>query len=122
MLSKPLLNRIARDESLVRGLADPEARVLIEWLVDRADLLGDCADESHPVAVQHLCLRARAISRFVYLWCHERSPGPAIQLAAVERFRWPLPTDSIDPCLLMEEILGWEDECMDGRGRVNGAT
>src|SRR5436190_1554932 len=35
MLTRPLLNKILLDENLVKGLNDPEARVLIEWLVDR---------------------------------------------------------------------------------------
>ena len=74
MLNRRLLNRIVRDESLVRGLADPEARVLIEWLVDRAEELGQAADEERTAsAVQKLCRRARAISRFVHLWCHQRA-------------------------------------------------
>jgi hypothetical protein len=111
MLTRRLLNRIVRDESLVRGLADPEARVLIEWLVDRAEEAGQAADDERTAsAVQTLCRRARAISRFVHLWCHQRAWGPAAQLAAVERFCWPLPSGKIDPCLLMQDILCWEDE------------
>ncbi len=111
MLSRALLNGIVRDESLVRGLNDPEARVLIEWLVDRAEQLSwTCEDDRVEEIVRCLCRRGRAISRFVQLWCHQRAHGPAIQLAAVERFFWPLPTDTIDPCLLMQDILAWEDE------------
>src|SRR5262245_53765786 len=111
MLSRPLLNQIVRDESLVRGLGDPEARVLIEWLVDRAEQLSWTSDDADlEISVRRLCQRGRAVSRFVYLWCHQRAHGPAIQLAAVERFLWPLPTDTIDPCLLMQDILAWEDE------------
>src|SRR5204862_326594 len=37
MLSRSLVNLIVRDEGLVRGLGDPEARILVEWLVDRAE-------------------------------------------------------------------------------------
>ena len=111
MLSRAFLNEIVRDESLVRGLGDPEARVLIEWLVDRAEVLSWVEPDEHVEAgVRRLCRRGRAIGRFVYLWCHQRAHGPAIQLAAVERFHWPLPTDTIDPCLLMQDILCWEDE------------
>lgn len=111
MLSRPLFDSIMRDESLVRGLCDPEARVLIEWLVDRAELLS-CQPDALRVerGVRQLCRRGRAICRFVYLWCHQRAHGSAIQLAAVERFSWPLPCDTIDPCLLMQDILNWEDD------------
>jgi hypothetical protein len=111
MLTRPLLNRILRDEGIVRGLADPEARLLIEWLVERAEeaTYGLAEDESDEM-VRGLCRRARAISRFVCLWCHERARGAAFQLAAVERFPWPLPTRAVDPCILMQDILEWEEE------------
>lgn len=111
MLTRPLLNYILRDEGIVRGLADPEARVLIEWLVDRAEeATFDLDERESDAVVRHLCQRGRAIGRFVTLWCHERSRGAASQLAAVERFPWPLPTRSIDPCTLMQDILEWEQE------------
>jgi hypothetical protein len=110
MLTRPLLNRILRDDSLVRGLTDPEARVLIEWLVDRAEeATWEQNERDSEAAVQNLCRRARAIARFVWLWCHQEARGPAMQFAAVERFAWPLPTRSVDPCILMQDILAWED-------------
>ncbi len=111
MLTRPLLNYILRDESLVRGLMDPEARLLIEWLVERAEeATWEYNETTSETIVKRLCSRARAIARFVYLWCHHRVPGAALQLAAVERFPWPMPTDLIDPCILMQDILTWEDE------------
>ena len=58
--------------------------------------------------VEGLCRRGRAIARFVYLWCYQNAPGAAGQLAAVERFAWPLPTRQADPCELMQHILRWE--------------
>src|SRR5262245_12912476 len=117
MLSRPLLNEIVCNERLVRGLGDPEARVLVEWLVDRAEAApGDPTE-----AVRRLCRRGRAIGRFVVLWCHAQSPGAAGQLAAAERFEWPLPPADVDPCLLMQGILAWEDRL--GRaGSVRGAA
>jgi len=108
MLAKPLLSDILRDDGLTRGLGDPEARLLVEWLVDRAE--GLAAGPGDPAAgVRSLCRRARAISCFVRLWCHGGSRGAAVQLAAVERFNWPLPTHTIDPCELMHLILTWEE-------------
>ena len=59
--------------------------------------------------VARLCRRARAIARFVTLWCHDRLPGPALQLAATERFAWPLPVHQGDACDLLHAILTWED-------------
>ena len=100
MLTKDLLNPILADEALTRGLGDAEARLLVEWLVEEADRTA--ADERQ---VRSLCRWARAVSRFVYLWCYVESHGPAIQLAASERFDWPLPATWVDPYELMEHIL-----------------
>jgi hypothetical protein len=35
-----------------------------------------------------------------------------VQLAAVERFPWPLPTTGRDPCDLMQTILHWESQAL----------
>ena len=114
MLAKRMLSQIVDDERLTRGLGDPEARMLVEWLVDQAE---DLSAEGPPeevlgIRVTQLCRRARAVSRFVCLWCHENSRGAAFQLAAVERFSWPLPTTMVDPYELMQEILGWERQIL----------
>jgi hypothetical protein len=110
MGSRALLNDIARNESVVRGLGDPEARLLVEWLVERAELLLlELPEESATPAIHQLCRRARGISRFVALWCHQRAWGAAGQLAVTERFTWPLPSTLLDPCDLMQQILAWEE-------------
>lgn len=110
MLVKPLLSLILRNEALTRGLADPEARMLVEWLVERAERLAQVeAEEDAALAeVKRLCRRAQAIGRFVTLWCHQHERGAALQLANSERFRWPLPTRAVDPCELMQGILHCE--------------
>ncbi len=106
----PLLSQILDDEALTRGLGDPEARVLIEWLVEEAERLEETRADAGP-EVRRLRRRARALSRFVLLWCLRRDRGAAVQLAAVERFAWPLPDDAdADPCDLMQQIVGWEGE------------
>ncbi len=106
-----LLRGIARDESLTRGLGDEEARMLVDWLVGWAELLGDVArtrEEAERLAAR-LCRRGRAIGRFVQLWAEPRSRGSAAQLVASERFEWPLPSGPrTDPADLMEHILNWE--------------
>jgi hypothetical protein len=109
MLSRALLNKLVADEALVRGLADPEARVLVEWLVDRAEEHASAGIEDPVDVVRRLSRRGRAISRFVALWCHHKARGAAGQLAASERFAWPLPVAAIDPCTLMQNILDWEE-------------
>jgi hypothetical protein len=112
ILGKPLLAPILMSDALTRGLADPEARILVEWLVEQAERLasGPIEDAQIGRRVQQLCRRGRAISRFVTLWCHEHERGAACQLAASERFTWPLPSDrDIDPCELMQSILDCEE-------------
>ena len=110
MLAKPLLSHILNNDALTRGLADPEARVLVEWLVDQAERAASPGkgEEAVRADVVRLCRRGRAISRFVGLWCHEGERGAAVQLAATERFGWPLPARPTDPYVLMQRILAWE--------------
>ncbi len=115
MLAKPLVSHILTNEALTRGLGDPEARILVEWLVERAERLADESSESAAWnSVKKMCLRARSIGRFVDLWCHQGAWGAACQLAAVERFTWPLPAAPEDPCELMQAILDWEGRQLDG--------
>ncbi len=108
-MANTLLAPILDDEALTRGLSDPEARILIEWLVDRAEAIEheNLIPEQTKATVNRLCRRARSISRFVSLWGQEER-GAACQLAATERFGWPLPNDAVDPCDLMQTILNWE--------------
>jgi hypothetical protein len=110
MRAKPLLDHILDNDGLTRGLGDPEARILVEWLVERAEELAESATcESRARGeVEGLCRKARAIGRFVTLWTQPRERGGATQLAAAERFTWPLPTTADDPCELMQFILQWE--------------
>jgi hypothetical protein len=110
MLVKPLLSHILDNDALTRGLGDAEARILVEWLVERAEDLAEAApsEETAWGGLKRLCRRARAIGRFVGLWCHHHEPGAAGQLAAAERFTWPLPDGPTDPCELMQSILEWE--------------
>ena len=105
------MSRVLDDEGLTDGLNDPEARLLIEWLVAEVEHIADEL-RSEPAAwreVEDLCRRIRGIRRFVSLWCHRQDHGAAAQLVAAERFAWPLPpADELDPCHIMEEILNWE--------------
>jgi len=109
-----VLSQIVDNEALTRGLADPEARMLIEWLVEQAERLAGTAPPQEALAaeVARLCRRARAVARFVGLWCHEGGRRAACQLAAVERFAWELPSRAMDPCELMQEILFCEGEAL----------
>lgn len=108
-----MIRHVLRDEALTRGLGDIEGRMLIEWLTDWAELLASASrtEEEAWGYVHRLCRRGRAISRFVQLWSDPRSRGAANQLAASERFDWPLPASADaawDPADLMEHILEWE--------------
>ncbi len=110
MLSKQILKPILDNEAITRGLGDPEARVLIEWLVAQAEGFSAqlARDDEVLESVQKLCRRARSISRFVSLWTNPKTRGSACQLAATELFAWPLPSTDIDPCELMLDILYYE--------------
>jgi len=114
MQSRPLLRHVLNEEAITRGLGDCEARVLVEWLVEWAELLADEAesDEEAWGSLRQLCRRARGIGRFVALWSQFDCQGAAIQLAAAEKFQWPLPIPAEDPTDLMERILVWEDRLL----------
>jgi hypothetical protein len=107
---KPLLSHILDDEALTRGLGDEEARILVEWLVEQAEIVAETITSEARAAdeVKGLCRRCRAIGRFVGLWSHPRSRGAAGQLAAAERFAWPFPSAAADPCEIMANILRHE--------------
>ena len=111
MRIRALLNRILDDEALTRGLGDAEARILIEWLTDWVETIAERypGDTEATSRVEMLRRRGRSIRRFVDLWCHEADYAAATQLAASERFRWPLPEADADPWLLMHQIVGWEE-------------
>jgi hypothetical protein len=108
---EPILRQILRDESITRGLGDIEGRMLIEWVVDWAELFADAANSDFEIQkiTSKLCRRAKAINRFVQLWQNPNTRNGAGQLAASERFRWPLPAGPKDPVDLMEQILDWEN-------------
>ncbi len=118
MVSKSIFKPILDNEALTRGLGDPEARVLVEWLVAEAERLMEEIRCPQTVTglVRKLCRRARAVSRFVGLWANPTSRGAACQLAATERFGWPLPTSDVDPCELMLDILSYEGEANESAG------
>lgn len=111
MSLRSLLTPILDDDQLTRRLDDPEARMLIEWLVERAEATAAREENRRrtEAAVDRMCRRARAIACFVVLWCHEQSASAALQLAATERFAWPLPAGPVEPCDLLNDILTWED-------------
>lgn len=110
MLTRPLLRRILDDDALTRGLGDPEARLLVEWLVDRSEALAArvTCEPKIEQEVKRLCRRARALARFVFL-CSDNQCGAAFQLAASERFADPLPPATlVDPCEVMQHLLDAE--------------
>lgn len=108
ILLKHLLNPILADDALTRGLGDPEACLLVHWLVERTELAHKNGADDLAVFIDRLCRRGRAIARFVWLWCWQEDRAAATQLAASERFSWPLPNTALDPYDLMQVILTWE--------------
>jgi hypothetical protein len=111
MDAERFVSRILDDECLTTGLNDPEARLLVEWLVEQVERIAAvAADEASAWdQVGALCRHARAIRRFVELWCHCGDHGAASQLAAAQRFSWPLPvSDDTDAFDVLQAILDWE--------------
>jgi hypothetical protein len=62
------------------------------------------------------------VARFVGWWCLERARGAAGQLAAAERFNWPLPDADVDPCELMQLIVTYESDLFWQRRRAAAAA
>lgn len=110
------LHLILTDEALTRGLGDAEARVLIEWLVECAERLPSSSTLPEATTeIKRLCRKGRAIARFVCLWSDGDRAG-ACQLAASERFSWPLPDGAtIDSYELMHHIVSKEQLELQGR-------
>lgn len=108
----PLLRHVLRDDALTRGLSDIEARMLVEWVADWTELLVEASrtEEDAWSCVKRLSRRGRAIGRFVQLWSDPRNRGAAAQLAAAERFSWPLPSNEVEAPDLMHHILTWENQ------------
>src|SRR5690606_15096994 len=72
MLARAALNCIMEDDGLTRNLGDAEARLLVEWIVDQAETIGEThSDDVTLTEVKRLCRRGRAVSRFVRLWSIE---------------------------------------------------
>lgn len=111
MPSLSILRPILDDDALARTLGDAEARLLFEWLVERAERAAAKAGSEDAAAkvVAQLGRRARSIAKFVALWCDEADRGAAGQLASAERFDWPLPPADIDAWSLTGRILRFED-------------
>lgn len=115
MRAHSLVHRVLADEALTRGLGDEEARVLVEWLVEKTEWLERNAPADAAAEVGRWCRRCRAIGRFVALWNQRATRGAALQLAGAERFNWPLPDGAVVPCDLMADILDWEDRAQNQR-------
>jgi hypothetical protein len=112
MQSTPFVRHVLRDESVTRGLGDVEARMIVEWLADRAEQIAITAanEQSAWDQLRTVCRRARTIAGFVRLWNVRSSRGAALQLVGAERMHWPLPAGDVDPGELMESILNWVNQ------------
>lgn len=98
MVAEQYIHQVMRDDRITHGLADPEARVLIEWLVNKAEVIPDTELEPQDqVYAWELCYRrAKVLRQFVSLWCYRGRPEAAIQLAASEGMADYLPDASVE--------------------------
>lgn len=113
MIDRAFLRPILDDESLTRGLGDEEARMLVDWLVERAENLAasSLADNTRQNCLVAFCRRGRIVGRFVRLWC-DGEFGSAVQLAGAENVSWPLPNGPEDAANLMGRLLDCEERRM----------
>jgi len=110
MLSNQMVRHVLRDEAVTRGLGDIEARMIVEWLANRAEQIAETRPEAEAwMELTRTTRRAKIVSRFVQLWSESHSRGAAVQLASSERMDWPLPSGDIDSGILTEKILAWLD-------------
>lgn len=98
MVAENCIHQVMRDDRITYGLADPEARVLIEWLVSKAETIPDTnLEPEDQVYAWELCYRrAKVLRQFVSLWCYRGRPEAAIQLAASEGMADYLPAASVE--------------------------
>ncbi len=98
MLAANCIHQVMRDERITYGLADPEARMLVEWLVAKAEAIPETelepADQDY--AWQLCYRRAKVLRQFVALWCYRGRPDAASQLAASEGMAEYLPISSVE--------------------------
>jgi len=110
MLARSALTSILDDDSLTRHLGDAESRLLVGWLVDRAEELEKKPDKSTLTGrIRDLSNRGRLIARFVRLWSLDGDHAGAVQFAASARLEWPLPDGPRDAWCLMRDVLSWEN-------------
>jgi hypothetical protein len=98
MLVDACIDQVMGDSRLTYGLEDPEARLLIEWLVDKAEHLPEMGlrETEQDVTWQLYYRRAKVLRKCVQLWCYRGRPEAAIQLAASEGLAEFLPNSSVE--------------------------
>jgi len=122
---KSLIDRVLDDEAITAGLEDPEARLLVEWLAEQTEYIARSATSPQQAKewVERLCHYARALRQFLILWCYDRNPGSAAQLAATQKFAWPLPSAEEENALrILQQILLWHAKNVRPCWMADGST
>lgn len=115
MLAENCIHQVLRDERLTHGIADPEGRVLVEWLVSKAEAIPetDLQPEDQVTAWELCYRRAKVLRQFVSLWCYRGRPEAAIQLAASEGMSEYIPPASMEePVDIMLSLMKQEPFCI----------
>lgn len=99
-----VVRQLLGEPRLTLGLDDPEAKLLIDWAVNRASFLHQAGKDGEETEVLHLVRVARQL---VVLWCYKNAYSAATQLAATECFESFLPAmdESDDPYFVMSSII-----------------
>jgi hypothetical protein len=108
---QPLLNQIADDESLTAGLADPEAKVLLDWLRQqiKTQVAHAATNAEGRSRFDSLRKRSAAYSRLIAAWCIDADETLARQLWKELGLTGSL--DSLphtDALAAMKQLLGTE--------------
>jgi hypothetical protein len=98
MTAQACIHQVMRDGRITHGLEDPEARLLVEWLVEKAEAIPNSglAENDQGLAWSLCYRRAKVLRQFVSLWCYRGRPEAAIQLAASEGLADYLPDSSVE--------------------------
>jgi len=98
MLVDACIDQVMADSRLTYGLEDPEARLLVEWLVEKAEHLPESGlrEDELNTAWQVYYRRAKVLRKCVQLWCYRGRPEAAIQLAASEGLAEFLPNSAVE--------------------------
>jgi hypothetical protein len=112
MDAKPFLEHLSDDEAISGGIADAEAKLLLNWLrtsVKKA-VSGLKDEKAAWDAVAMLKERARSISKVVSALCYDDEPAEAQKHWTLLGYKQPLSAaPATDAVAAVKQLVAWED-------------